>query len=61
MQITAAVVGAPSAPFVIDALELSDPRPNVVLVRIVASGMRTCTAACRLAGSAEVSSENRAP
>ena len=39
MQITAAVVGAPSTPFVIDTLELSDPRPNEVLVRIVASGM----------------------
>ena len=39
MQITAAVVGAPSAPFVIDTLELSYPRPREVLVRIVASGM----------------------
>jgi aryl-alcohol dehydrogenase len=39
MQITAAVVAAPSTPFVIDALELSDPRPTEVRVRILASGM----------------------
>jgi aryl-alcohol dehydrogenase len=39
MHITAAVVGARSAPFIIDTLELSDPRANEVLVRIVASGL----------------------
>ena len=39
MQITAAVVAERSAPFVIDTLELADPRPDEVLVRIVASGM----------------------
>jgi aryl-alcohol dehydrogenase len=39
MQITAAVVAERSAPFVIDALELTDPRADEVLVRIVASGM----------------------
>src|SRR3954471_21047200 len=39
MQITAAVVPARSAPFVIDTLDLTDPRPDEVLVRVVASGM----------------------
>jgi aryl-alcohol dehydrogenase len=39
MQITAAVVPERSAPFVIDKLELCDPRPDEVLVRIVACGM----------------------
>jgi aryl-alcohol dehydrogenase len=39
MQITAAVVASRSAPFAIDTLELSDPRPDEVRVRIVASGM----------------------
>src|SRR5262245_53589904 len=39
MQITAAVVPERSAPFVIETLELSDPRPQEVRVRIVASGM----------------------
>jgi aryl-alcohol dehydrogenase len=39
MQITAAVVPARSAPFVIDRLELTDPRADEVLVRVVASGM----------------------
>src|SRR5882724_1286976 len=39
MQITAAVVAERGAPFVIEALELTDPRPDEVLVRIVASGM----------------------
>lgn len=39
MQVTAAVVQEKSAPFVIERLELTDPRPDEVLVRIVASGM----------------------
>lgn len=39
MQITAAVVREKSGPFVIETLELDDPRPNEVLVQIVASGM----------------------
>src|SRR5260370_15446744 len=39
MQITAAVVRERSAPFVIDKLELCDPRPDEVIVRVVASGM----------------------
>lgn len=39
MQITAAVVREKFAPFVIDTVELADPRPDEVLVRIVASGM----------------------
>ena len=39
MEITAAVVREKSAPFVIDRFELSAPRPDEILVRIVASGM----------------------
>ena len=39
MQITAAVVRERSGPFVIDTLELADPRPDEVVVRVVASGM----------------------
>jgi aryl-alcohol dehydrogenase len=39
MQITAAVVPEKFAPFVIDTVELTDPRPDEVLVRVVASGM----------------------
>jgi aryl-alcohol dehydrogenase len=39
MRITAAVMRERSGPFVIDDLELTDPRPVEVLVRIVASGM----------------------
>jgi aryl-alcohol dehydrogenase len=39
MQITAAVVRKKFAPFVIDAVELTEPRPDEVLVRVVASGM----------------------
>jgi len=39
MQITAAVVREKSGPFVIDALELADPRPDELLVRVAASGM----------------------
>ena len=39
MQIIAAVVRERSAPFVIDKLELCDPRPDEVIVRVVASGM----------------------
>jgi Zn-dependent alcohol dehydrogenase len=39
MQVTAAVVRERSGPFVIDALDLTDPRPDEVLVRVAASGM----------------------
>jgi aryl-alcohol dehydrogenase len=39
MQITAAVVHQRSAPFVLNRLELCDPRPDEVIVRVVASGM----------------------
>ena len=39
MKITAAVVPAKGAPFEIQALDLDGPRPDEVLVRIVASGM----------------------
>lgn len=39
MQITAAVVEEKFAPFAIDTVELTDPRPDEVLVRVVASGM----------------------
>ena len=39
MQITAAVVREKFGAFAIDTLELTDPRPDEVLVRIVASGM----------------------
>jgi len=39
MKITAAVTRAPSAPFSIEELDLEDPRPGEVLVRIVATGV----------------------
>ena len=39
MRIRAAVVRERSAPFVIETLELTDPRPDEVRVRIVATGM----------------------
>ena len=39
MQITAAVVRKKFSPFEIDTIELTDPRPDEVLVKIVASGM----------------------
>lgn len=39
MKITAAVVRERSAPFTIDAIELQDPRPDELLVRVKASGM----------------------
>src|SRR5438045_1391730 len=39
MQITAAVVRERSEPFVIDSLELAEPRPDEVLVRVAAAGM----------------------
>ena len=38
-QITAAVCHEKSGAFAIDRLELTDPRPDEALVRIVASGM----------------------
>lgn len=39
MQITAAVVRQRSGPFVIDRVDLCDPRPDELVVRVVASGM----------------------
>ena len=39
MQIKAAVVGERSGPFAIETLELCEPRPDEVIVRVVASGM----------------------
>jgi aryl-alcohol dehydrogenase len=39
MKITAAVVRERSGPFVIDAIDLQDPRPDELLVRVKASGM----------------------
>jgi aryl-alcohol dehydrogenase len=39
MQIKAAVVSEKSGPFVIEAVELCAPRPDEVIVRVVASGM----------------------
>src|ERR1700686_1018537 len=39
MQIKAAVVSARSGPFVIDTLELCEPRADELIVRVVASGM----------------------
>jgi len=39
MEITAALVSARSAPFVVGTVELCDPRPDELLVEIVASGM----------------------
>ena len=39
MQITAAVARERFGPFTIETLDLADPRPDELLVRIVASGM----------------------
>jgi aryl-alcohol dehydrogenase len=39
VQVTAAVVQQRSGPFIIERLELTDPRPDEVLVRVAASGM----------------------
>jgi aryl-alcohol dehydrogenase len=39
MQIKAAVVAKKSGPFAIETVELSAPRPDEVIVRVVASGM----------------------
>ncbi len=39
MRITAAVVAKKSAPFTLEELELDDPRPEEILVRIVATGV----------------------
>jgi aryl-alcohol dehydrogenase len=39
MQITAAVVRERSAPFILEKMDLCDPRPDEVIVRVVASGM----------------------
>src|ERR1700730_10120654 len=39
MQITAAVARERFGPFTIETLELADPRPDQLLVKIVASGM----------------------
>ncbi len=39
MRISAAIVSEKSGPFVIDTVELCEPRPDEVIVRVVASGM----------------------
>src|ERR1700676_1595294 len=39
MQITAAVAHKNFGPFSIEQLELSDPRPDELLVKVIASGM----------------------
>src|SRR5271163_3700037 len=39
MQIKAAVVSERSSPFAIETVELCEPRPDEVIVRVVASGM----------------------
>jgi aryl-alcohol dehydrogenase len=39
MQITAAVLRAPDGPYALEPVELTDPRADEVLVRIVAAGM----------------------
>src|ERR1700758_3097726 len=39
MQIKAAVVRERSGPFAIETLELCEPRPDEVIVRVVSSGM----------------------
>ena len=39
MQIKAAVVSERSGPFAIETVELCEPRPDEVIVRVVASGM----------------------
>ena len=39
MRISAAIVSEKSGPFVIDTVELCDPRADEVIVRVVASGM----------------------
>lgn len=39
MKITAAVVNQKFAPFVVGRLDLTDPRPDEILVRVAASGM----------------------
>src|SRR5262249_61648997 len=39
MQITAAVVRERSAPFALEKLELAEPRPDELIVRVVASGL----------------------
>ena len=39
MQITAAIVNERSGPFVIDTVELCEPRPDELIVKVLASGM----------------------
>lgn len=39
MQVTAAVVAAPGAPFAIRRLQLDEPRPDEILVRVAAAGI----------------------
>ena len=39
MQITAAVLRAADAPYTIESLDLADPGPGEVLVRIAGAGM----------------------
>jgi aryl-alcohol dehydrogenase len=39
MQITVAIVSERSGPFVIDTVELCEPRPDELIIRVVASGI----------------------
>ncbi|MEV1007307.1 NAD(P)-dependent alcohol dehydrogenase [Streptomyces sp. NPDC049881] len=39
MRITAAVARAPGSPFVLETLDLDDPRPDEILVRVAAAGL----------------------
>lgn len=50
MQVTAAVVNEPEAPFAFEPLELEEPRADEVLVRVVASGVCHTDDVCRNQG-----------
>ena len=39
MQIQAALTHEPDAPFIVESVELDDPRPDEILVRIAAAGV----------------------
>ena len=47
MRITAAVVEERCAPFVLQEVELDDPRPDEVLVKVAASGICHTDLICR--------------
>jgi aryl-alcohol dehydrogenase len=51
MKITAAVLPSPDAPFEIRELEIADPRPGEVLVRIVGAGMCHTDLLARIPGA----------